>query len=69
MDQLLLLVAILLHLQRQGLLPLLTMVHTFVHGREVLVNLTEDVGCLFLGIMEGSLQSVTLLELVKGTLY
>ena len=52
MNQLPLLVTILLHLHRQGLLSFLTTVRTIIQGGKVLVNVPEHVGCLLLSIME-----------------
>ena len=68
MDQLPLLVTILLYLQRQGLLSLLTTVHTIIHGGKIFIDSTEDIGYLLLGVMGGSLQGITLVKLVRETL-
>ena len=68
MDQLPLLVTVLLHLHCQGFLSFLTTVCMIVQGGKLLVDTTEHVGNLLLGIMERLFQGVTLKELVRGTL-
>ena len=68
MDQLPLLIMVLLHLHRQGLLSFLTTVCTIIQGGKVLVDMMKHVGNLLLGIMEQPFQGITLKKLVRGTL-
>ena len=68
LDQLPLLIVVPLYLLCKGLLSLLTTICTIVQCGQVLVNPTENVGDLLLRIMEGMLQSITLVNLLEELL-